>query len=49
MFWIFSTGFYSVAIFAVGRAIRIYILDDPTPLRGSRPRYGRLKREPPDE
>jgi hypothetical protein len=49
MFVVFSTGFYSIAIFAAGRAIRIYILDDDLPLRGARTRYGRLKRDPPEE
>ena len=33
MFVVFSTGFYSIALFAAGRAIRIYILDDDLPIR----------------
>jgi hypothetical protein len=43
-----DAGIYAAAIFAVGWAIRIYILDEDFPIRGT-PRYGRWKREQPDE
>lgn len=49
LLWVFNAVFYAAAICAIGRAIRIYILDEDIPLRRPRPTYGQLKRDPPEE
>ena len=47
---IFFTGFSSWMLFGVGWAIRIYILNEDMPIRGTAPGPGRLTREPaPDD
>ena len=42
-FWL---GFFSIVPFALGWAIRIYVLDDDVPIRGQKPRFGHLTRAP---
>lgn len=49
LFAVFTGGLCAALIFAAGRGIRIYILDEDIPFRRPPPTYGRLKRDPPEE
>ena len=50
MHCVFWVGFSSWALFAIGWAIRVYVVGEDVPLRGKVPRPGRLTRDsPPDD